>query len=360
MRAAFICLLVFCLQFYCSPVLSYEDGYLPLDKRMLSHRIPQKLIAESLQAGQSISWGKTKIAVSSSSYITILGSDNASKPWKFTAEALSGSVSVWSADLDNNGTQDLIVYAPTGGCAWSPTADFIALLFEKNGRPFPWVVDGYFEVDSHGVKDLLDLNHNGRAELVRQSRDDGYWISSFYEASSARWQRLSKLETMSLPLYTRFTYSANKQAIIPPANRHPFESDFSNNVSAFWNPGKQHFIEDINWPNVDCSEDPRILLSDGKYCSPKAWYATFTVVLDEPGGRRIAVLLAGNATLKLLQEISGRHLPVFVAGAREKPGNKLLSTELIFAQTKSNGAVLERSSRLRGLDVAACAEQEMP
>lgn len=360
MRAALVCLLIFCLEFFLLPAQAFEDGYLPLDKRILSHRFSQKLVVESLQAGQSVYWGKAKICISPLNYLTVKGSDNNSKQWNFTAAALSGSASVWTADLDNNGTQDLIFFAPTGGCGWAPSSDFIALLFEKDGRPFPWIVDGFFEVDSHGIKDLLDLNNDGRAELIKQNRDDGYWITSFYEARNARWHRLRDLAGITLPMHTRFTYSSNKNAISPPAYRHPFEPDFSNDSDSFCKSAKQRYIDEIEWANVSSSENPDILLSDGKHCIPAAWYATFTVVLDEPTGRRIAVLSAGEATHKLLQEICGRRLPVSVAGARTKL-ERSLSPELIFAQSRSAGNFIERKREPRAMDLAVRAQSsEIP
>lgn len=358
MRAALLCLLVFSLSFFLSPTCAFEDSYLPLDKRILSHRVPQKLIAESMQIGESITVGKTKMTLSNG--LTVRGSDTNFKPWIFNTQLCTESVSIWSADLDKNGTQDLIFYAPTGGCGWSPGSHFIALLFEKNGRPFPWSIDGYFEVDSHGIKDLLDINNDGRAELIRQSRDEGYWITSLYEARNARWSRMHDAAGIKLPLFTRFTYTANKQAVIPPASRQPFEPDFSNDANSFWSPGKQHFIEDINWADVTSSEDPDILLSGGKHCSPAAWCSTMAVVLDEPGSRRMALLMNGAATYKLLKEIAARHLPVSLSGIRKKSDSRL-SSELIFAQSKSTGEINPYREKEISLDLALKSrETELP
>ena len=66
-------------------------------------------------------------------------------------------------------------------------------------------MDGYFETDARGLKDLLDLDGNGQAELLRQSFDDGYWITSLYEARDARWQIIrGRHASREYPLYTRF------------------------------------------------------------------------------------------------------------------------------------------------------------
>jgi hypothetical protein len=102
------------------------------------------------------------------------------------------------------------------------------------GRPVPSEMDGYFEIDASGFKDLIDLGGDGRAELVRQSYDDGYWITSLYEARDAHWHLIAgEHASRSFPIYTRFTNRANRVPTTPGPGRHPTEDDLSNDVDNF-------------------------------------------------------------------------------------------------------------------------------
>lgn len=368
MRATFVsAIILLCLIFANmsspGPAFAYDESYLPLDAKTLSHRVMQKLIADPLEAGESLVFGKTKVEICGNSILQVRGTDNQSKPWSLIASSWTGCASIWIADLDNNGCEDLIILMRTGGCGWSPNSQLLVLMFEKNGRPFPWAVDGYFDVDSHGVKDFVDLNNNGRAELMRQSRDDGYWITSFYETAKARWNRMHSIDGMAVPLFTRFTQMPNRQAITPPNYRHPFESDLSNNCKLPGSNGRgQAFLDAVDWAKVELSQNPCLLLSNGKHLLPQSSYGSMAVVLDEPDGRRMALLSAGEATHKLLNEICSRRIPVITSGTRTRNSHSP-SSELIFASstsTRSTSLVCSKNRHLQRLDLALSNESDLP
>jgi hypothetical protein len=72
---------------------------------------------------------------------------------------------VWKADLDKNGKQDLII------ASWSsvngPGVEVTLIVFDEDNRPVPWhSPTAYFDYDKHGLKNLVDLDQNGRAELL--------------------------------------------------------------------------------------------------------------------------------------------------------------------------------------------------
>src|SRR5207244_2167325 len=115
------------------------------------------------------------------------GRDLAGKPWIVSASALMPGGAVYSADLDHNGLTDFIYAGYTGGNGLAPTMLVLTLLFDSAGRPVPTAMDGYVEIDGMVFKDIVDLDGDGRAELIRQSYDDGYWITSLYEARDAHW-----------------------------------------------------------------------------------------------------------------------------------------------------------------------------
>ena len=351
LRACF-CLFIFICA---TPVQAYDDAYLPLGKKLLAKRIKQRLLCDPLQAGmrQVVFENKTKIEISAANTLLINGYDKGGKPWSFAAAAWGGCASVWTADLDKNGMEDLILALRTTTGA-KPPSQLIVLMFEKNGRPFPWATDGYFDVDNKGIKDLLDTDNNGKAELIRQSQDDGYWITSLYEASRSRWHRLHSIDGVSLPLYTRYTYASNKTAIKPPEYRHPFEADLSNDCNTHPTSSSRQFINSVEFsPSSNHSGVPCFLLSDGRRIRPQYWYASMSIVLDEPSGRKMALLSEQNAIHKLACEISLRRIPVLLSGSRTRAGQRNLSSELIFAQSKARKFTAQAfNTSGRNMDIA--------
>jgi hypothetical protein len=324
-RTACLALLALLVSALSLPAFAYDEGYLPLDAKVLSHRVPQKLLVDGLQSGHAINAGQTKIEISQDDMLKAGGVDVNGKPWTFTSSACSGMASVWSADLDKNGNEDLVILMYTGGCGWTPNCQLLVLMFEKDGRPFPWAADGYFQSDKHGVRDLVDLDNNGHAELIRQSRDDGYWITSMYEASCNRWHRLSKHDGHNLPLYTPFSPLPNHEAVTPPACRHPFEADLSNDFTAC----VESNLENVDWT----AEDPHLSFANGKHAQPVSSYGSMAVVLDEAAGRRMALMSDPHAAHKLIDEIISRHIPVSTSSALLHNHKADLSCELLFAHT---------------------------
>ncbi|HKC85713.1 MAG TPA: hypothetical protein VKG02_07060, partial [Blastocatellia bacterium] len=79
--------------------------------------------------------------------------------------------------MDSNGIRDLVVIYPTGGNGLAPTSHFFSLTFDELGRPVPFKADGYFQESNKGITDLVDLDRDGRAELIYMNFDDGYWIT---------------------------------------------------------------------------------------------------------------------------------------------------------------------------------------
>ena len=204
---------------------AYVQRYLPLNEQELSLRFPQHVVRKQflpLMGSQEIvRIGSATVRFLEPNRIQFSGKDSAARPWTVTASGCMGGA-LYTADLDHNGTTDIIYASYTGGNGWAPPAHVLTLLFEENGRPVVSEMDGYFETDTRGLKDLLDLDGNGKAELLRQSFDDGYWITSLYEAEDAHW-RLVKGQhaARQYPLYTRFTNRPNRQPTAPAPGRHP-------------------------------------------------------------------------------------------------------------------------------------------
>ena len=274
--------------------------YLPLKDSEIAQRFAMRVLrAKFVQGAPAVRVGSTTVRfVEDGNQIRFSGIDNGHKPWTVAADAMRGG-SLYSADLDKNGTVDLIYATYTGGNGLAPPMHVLTLLFDSAGRPVPSEMDGYFETDEHGLQDLIDLDGDGRAELIRQAYDDGYWITSDYEARDAHWHRISgEHAARTFPIYTRFTNRANRTPTTPAPGRHPTEDDLSNDTVLY--SGR---ISAIHWANVSQSENPEIILADGTVCTSVAWYSSMIVVRDALEGRKAATLGAPEEAHGILNEI---------------------------------------------------------
>lgn len=292
---------------------AYVKNYLPLMDTEISHRFPQRVLrSKFVQGATAARVGSTTVRfVEATNEIRFSGFDMTGKPWTVTANAMMGG-GLYSADLDNSGAVDLIYAAYTGGNGLAPPMHVLTLLFDRTGRPVPSEMDGYFEIDEHGLQDLIDLDGDGRAELIRQAYDDGYWITSAYEARDAHWHLVSgQHAARTFPIYTRFTNRANRVPTTPAPGRHPVEDDLSNDTTI--HSGK---LTAVHWANVSQSENPQLDLSDETVCTPVAWYSSMVVVRDTTGGRSAATLGAPEEAHRLLNMIMQAKVGVEVKGHR--------------------------------------------
>jgi hypothetical protein len=294
---------------------AYLKGYLPLSDRELSLRFPQHIVREELigDIQEIVHIGAARVQFSESGKIQFSGADLGGKIWTVTADRCMGGA-LYSADLDHNGTTDIIYASFTGGNGLAPPMHVLTLMFDSIGRPVPSEIDGYFQTDTRGLEDLLDLDGNGRAELLRQSYDDGYWITSLYEARGGRWHLVrGEHAGRQYPMYTRFTYRANRIPTTPAPGRHPVEDDLSNNLDTA-SPALR--LENLRWADVRRSGDPILHLSDGRDCAEAGWYSTAAVVIDTPERRVAATLGAPEEAKQLLDTILRSRIPVHIAGSR--------------------------------------------
>jgi hypothetical protein len=317
-------------------VSAFIDEYLPLSKTETRKSFPVKYCGElapwrlikNLPAGPS---GLT-VTTNREDNLVIIGKDKTQKPWtiRVCGESVGLPYSTYVTDLDRDGTPDLVLICGTGGCGLAPSSHFLCFLFDEMGRPVPFTADGYFDYDEHGIRDLLDINRDGKAELVYMNYDDGYWITSLYEATRGHWQRLGgRFGQRTFPVYTRFSNRNNHTPVIPKAGRHPFAPDLSN---AFANVFGS--LVEYKWANVEASEDIQfsIIAAGNKQliCKPVSWYSTFSVVLDEPRGRQVVSLAANEKSVRrLLDTIVAERCTVSLFGQRR---SNPFTPELLWAQ----------------------------
>lgn len=235
-----------------APVFAYEANTLPLQANVLSHRFKQKLLSDQVKSGTKISCANAEVSITDE-LLSVSGKDQAGKPWSLMSSAQTGVGSVWSADLDKNGSEDLIIVTYTGACGYAANCQLLFLMFEKDGRPFPWSVEGHFEVDKAGVKDIVDLNKNGHADLIEHRRSGTYWITSMYEARDSHWHRQPQVAGIKFPLYRASTLMNDRKPIKENCTARVSNCDYSNECG---NCVEQ--LRSVNWDETQLSNEPQI------------------------------------------------------------------------------------------------------
>jgi len=330
----------------------YENqDYLPLNKIELHRRSPVKYVGTIGGSGspgdfegtqdkplpKRLDIGVSGAAVSETEDkgLLIAGEDRDKKSWSVTLgeSALAYACRFYVADIDSNGIRDVVVVFPTGGNGLAPTSHIFTLTFDEQGRPISFEADGYFEESNEGIADLVDLDRDGRAELIYMNFDDGYWITNLYEVENARWQLIKGQHGRRIyPLYTRFTNSPNRKPVVPKRGRHPSAPDLSNT-----SPLLQGRLISYRWADVSSSEDILLTVENrqGKrmVSEPVSWYASFAVVLDNKDGRKIISLSANEEAVKsALNEIIAKGYDIALYGRRR---GDISSPEILWARLKS-------------------------
>jgi len=314
-----------------------NQSYLPLTRAETGRRFPVKFIGETgggrpgyFGTGTDGSPAPVKLSVGPSGarfemnedgLAVIKGVDKGGAAWRVRLGNLSGNGSrLYTADLDRDKVPDLVAVSPTGGNGLAPSSHLFALTFDAKGRPVPFEADGYFEYDERGVFDLLDTDRDGRAELLYMNFDDGYWVTTLYEAGGGRWRRiLGAHGRRTYPLYTRFTNRPNRRPTEPKRGRNPFTPDLSTSAPALGGT-----LASYEWADVSQSEDIKLFVEENGRrvtCSPVAWFGSFGVVSDADGGREV-VTVYGNeeAAQELLKAAVQSKSAVTLYGRRSAEG----------------------------------------
>lgn len=304
---------------YSVPALTFFDSHLPLSSAETQKRIPMRHLAtlDPSKLISSLKVGARTVQLSTNSEEDLVLSGQADQgTWSVKLNNIYAMLpsELYQADLDGNGQQDLILLRPTAGNGLAPSQHLLVLSFDQQGQVTPWQVEGYFSTDKRGIVDFVDLNGNGRAELVYMSYGNGYWQTDLYEAHLGKWQQIQgKFAGQSYPLLTRFTHKPNHKIASKVKAVNPI--DLSTTQALF-----EGYLQSYQWANVNQSEDISLLLKMAKStvnCQPVSWYSLFMLVVDEPKQREIISLAVSPKTVQTaLREVIDQHYPLSVYGQR--------------------------------------------
>lgn len=327
-----IFLLLLLLPIFATPQLSLavETDYLPLCKDILSRRVSQRLLQDGITSAHGvIRCARSSIRVNADGAVSIFGSDRFGKPWTLIVNSPSGAVSAWSADLDNNGTNDLVLFMPAiGGDSWAPNARVLLLMFEKNGRPVPLCTTGFFSVDKYGLKELVDINDDGKPELISQDRTAHYWVTSIFENRNCRWSARKEIAGQALPFHTQFTAKANHSIVRRVKFKNSTCASMDRAMMAQSKDISNMILLSVDWCRAEPGES--VVVAKQNNCSAiNSPLGDGTVVmLDDMSGRRISI---GTTSIsrRLLEEMSFRKLPVAL---RIEDACSTRTTTLVYAR----------------------------
>jgi hypothetical protein len=162
-----------------------------LDK--LPHFPLTKIRSGWLKAGSRVRFDAIRATASSGDEreVQLRGLGRSGKPW---VAHIFGLDEIWRADLDGNGTQDYVLFAagPYFNGRTTPLFSLSILLMDREGMPTPFFTVVYHGENGDGIKHLVDLNHDGHAELLISTYDEitsdahvgafcsGHWINQLY------------------------------------------------------------------------------------------------------------------------------------------------------------------------------------
>lgn len=281
-----------------------SEQYLPLSPAEMSRRFPVEYIG-TINGGRLVPPGTgagrpfpaqikvgpsgATVVASETDEISISGRDQNGALWSVNMDDywLAYGGQLYSADLDRNGILDLILKCPIRGNSVTPHSYLIILTYDERGRPVPFKTDRFFGEEDTSIPDLVDLDGDGRAELISMIHDKGYWITNLYRIRGARWQRVKGLFShRSYPLYTRFTYRPNRKVTVPIPSRHPFAPDISN-----LRPCLQGQLASYRWTQPTLQDEVKLVMKTKRTQQvikrPIHWTSDSILVLDTPAERTI-------------------------------------------------------------------------
>jgi hypothetical protein len=268
---------------------NWNDTSIGIDLNRLDPFPLIKIRSGFLKDGQKASFDGL-VATSHAMEVILEGKAKSGKLWSvhFASAAFD---SVYRADLDGNGTQDYVIFGanPWANGRTAPLGRITILLMDEQGLPTPfetWMYDTY-------KKRLVDLRHDGHAELLVSTYDEdpwdgrvgafmcGHWITQLLEIRDSSWVEFrGSVASLTFPFVRRWTYFGRK-GFASETPRQAKETirmpDHSTELSD---------IEDVRITQVIRADPLKLRLTPSPRCRE---FVVQTVIYDEATHREIAL-----------------------------------------------------------------------
>jgi len=288
-----------------------------------------------LKEGEQVRFGglvakKSPPAGSTADEVILRGNGKSGKPW--TVHFFWGAFAqVYRGDLDGNGTQDYVVFGGgIGNGRLFPLWTMTVLLMDRQGLPVPFE---YALYDELGPRHVVDILHDGRAQLVLSDYDEnswdsnlcsGRWISNLYEAADLDWGKVRRSAAgLIFPLVHRWTYGPNcDPSSQPQLGNEQMEIEKDAAASADITSAR---IADVD-PNSWLGGQIKLTLPSG--CES---ISVGTVVYDQRSERTIALVSGSGYVKTLLGRIRADNAEVKVSGVHRYPVGRDCTANLLWA-----------------------------
>jgi hypothetical protein len=202
---------------------NWNDTSTGIDLDRLPHFPLTKVRSGWLKAGRRATFDGIN-AIAAEEEVRLRGVGKSGKRWEVHTFGID---EVWRGDLDGNGTQDYVFYAfgPYGNGRIAPEFSLSILLMDRDGLPVPYFTLVYKGGNGDGIKHLVDLSHDGHAQLLISDDDElpsdayvgpfcsGHWVNQLYRFADLGAEEITGTAGgISFPLVHKWSYRGKECA----------------------------------------------------------------------------------------------------------------------------------------------------
>lgn len=198
------------------PSFAYYQDYVP--SNMLAVKpIAQKVVALDFDHDWKAEVLPGIIAANREGQFSVCGYDYQGRPWTISeTETRDFGGSCYTADVDGNGLQDILLHFPNASCGY-PFSSLVIVFIDRNGRPHREEVVSRFSAGRIGVTDIVRRPDGKGAFVLQQDlafgtfkkRDCGYWRWSALVAENCKLVAVNSAFNTKLPCFVFFTNKPN-------------------------------------------------------------------------------------------------------------------------------------------------------
>ncbi len=195
---------------------AYYRDYVPA-KLLAVKAIPQRLVALDFDHDWKCEVLPGITATNCEGQFDLVGCDSQGKLWKVSEEeSRDFGGSCYTADVDGNGKQDIVLHFPNASCGY-PFSSLVIIFIDQDGCPHREEVVSRFSADKNGVVDIIRAASPKGAYVLQQdlafgrfnNRDCGYWRWSALLAKNCKLVEVKSVFDTNFPCYVFFTNRPN-------------------------------------------------------------------------------------------------------------------------------------------------------
>lgn len=132
--------------------------------------LTQQAISACSDLRTTVQWGRSDLKYTNGDLI-VSGKDQAGQTYAAIKGTSLTGCQIWSADLDGNGQRDLLILTPGQDSSGGYDTELSVLLFDTDGRPFPWKATGNFTSNGAGIRQLVQAPSGRGASVIVPTKE---------------------------------------------------------------------------------------------------------------------------------------------------------------------------------------------